>query len=871
MRIHELTIEGFGPFKDRQHIDFDALSQDRIFMLEGPTGAGKSSIIDAIVYALYGVTAHEAATKSGPAGGRVRSDYCEPTDETRVSMEFTTGGSRYRVVRTAAYEVPKQNGSGNRQINAKATLEFINPPYEAINQVREVNIRLEEELRMNHEQFSQMVVLPQGDFASFLHATSEDRRKVLEKVFKTFFYDNIKSDLDAKSKEIESQISLTEEDIRHHVRNLQGEWREGVAEIDFLELEKLLTDANASRSTQDEVLQNVVIDLRPDGEKDIEEKTKLEKELDPLIASLTSLRDSSEKIQVKAELETELANLLENASQIQVFESQLRIKQQASGLIALIDGRNSAAEEQEAALEQIPEEYVELTSVQVKARIKALGSVMPALSKAAEEAESASEELEDIDDAIESSVEIEAAIKNLPVLQKNKETLEKKVSTASTKLKEYRRGQKNDAIFEAVKLLKKGQACPVCGSKDHPKPLKGDGAFDENHLAELELDFSNLEYDLNEIKGDLRQANSLAGKKFKPSAELKKKKRELEKRNLKADSIVEEFTLAKQELDDMNNYLEYFITYERAEKLVKSSQIKIDVEMKKLKLESEEAAIEISLLDEEKLAIKVTAHRDRVTEINSLLKQEEYKKLPDSETLDEQISTLEEKATTLTGTLTEVSSRLAVLDRINESLDQALKGIEQSLDSAQAIRDKGGSYLKLQDWVSGKNLDNLSLTNFVLQERLEMILEYASRHLRRISNGKYEFRLFEEKQGRNRKAGLGITVMDYFAGKERPAETLSGGETFYASLALALGLVEVVKADNGGIELGTLFIDEGFGSLSDDTLEEVLDVLEDLRAERVIGIISHVEGMKTQIPMRLEVRRTDEGPSFVKMALGGMN
>jgi exonuclease SbcC len=180
----------------------------------------------------------------------------------------------------------------------------------------------------------------------------------------------------------------------------------------------------------------------------------------------------------------------------------------------------------------------------------------------------------------------------------------------------------------------------------------------------------------------------------------------------------------------------------------------------------------------------------------------------------------------------------------------------------------GDPYLKLQGWVDGKNSAGLSLTNFVLQERLEMILEFASRHLRRMSNNKYEFRLHEEKQGRTKQAGLGITIMDFFAGKERPAETLSGGETFYASLALALGLVEVVKGDNGGIELGTLFIDEGFGSLSDDTLEEVLDVLEDLREERVIGIISHVEGMKTQIPMRLEVRPTEQGPSTVKMSVG---
>jgi len=207
------------------------------------------------------------------------------------------------------------------------------------------------------------------------------------------------------------------------------------------------------------------------------------------------------------------------------------------------------------------------------------------------------------------------------------------------------------------------------------------------------------------------------------------------------------------------------------------------------------------------------------------------------------------------------------VERINDSLDTAQLGIAAALDEITELRETGDPYLKLQGLVEGKNSAGLSLTNFVLQERLEMILEFASRHLRRMSNGKYEFRLHEDRQGRAQKAGLGITIMDYFAGKERPAETLSGGETFYASLALALGLVEVVKGDNGGIELGTLFIDEGFGSLSDDTLEEVLDVLEDLREQRVIGIISHVEGMKTQIPMRLEVRPTEAGPSTVKMAM----
>ena len=150
-----------------------------------------------------------------------------------------------------------------------------------------------------------------------------------------------------------------------------------------------------------------------------------------------------------------------------------------------------------------------------------------------------------------------------------------------------------------------------------------------------------------------------------------------------------------------------------------------------------------------------------------------------------------------------------------------------------------------------------------------MILERASLHLLTISNYKFEFKLNEEKGASRKNAGLGITVIDHVAGRERPAETLSGGETFYASLSLCLGLAEVVKMDKGGIELGTLFIDEGFGSLSQDKLTEVLEVLNKMRDDgRIIGIITHLEDMKAQIPMRLKVSRTSQGPSQVALEVG---
>jgi len=871
MKLHSLTIQGFGPFKDKQEIDFDALSQDKIFMLEGPTGAGKSSIIDAIVYSLYGVTAHEAATKSGPAGQRVRSDYCEPGDETKVVLEFTTSGTRYRVSRTAAYDAPKKSGDGTTPVNAKAVLEFINPSHEAIHQVREVNLRIKEELRMDNEQFSQMVVLPQGDFASFLHASTEKRREVLESIFKTFFYDKIKGEVDARAKEFISKLAKQNNDIEHHVRNLSDEWDPSSEALDFENLSAVLADKNVSRDSQEALLRKIVASLRPKSKDQLVRKAALEKELAPLQAQLALLEASQAKIDTKTKLTEELASLNDQGEEFTEKEEQLRARQKVSGLQTILENRDEAAEAMNEALEEIDEDYAEMTAVQVNARIKKLNTELPVLAKKCDAAEKASDEIDDVDELLAESVGYEHLIKIMPTLTTKVAACEKKIAASKVKIKNYRALEKDSYVFEAAKKLKKGHACPVCGSLSHPKPVKGTHKFDEDVLADLEYSQSLLESELSDLRYALKDAQAASRKKFKPSAELTKKRLALKKLAETADELRDDYDVGQEELEALTSSLPHFIAYENSEKLQTTAEAKLAAEMKRLKIEDEDALAELLELDEEELQAEIEKYKGRIKEITALLSQPDFKKLPEAQKLEAEITGLSSQVTGKEETLAVINDQLAVVERVNTSIDDAQAGVIASLDAIAELREDGDPYLKLQGWVDGKNPAGLSLTNFVLQERLEMILEFASRHLRRMSNGKYEFRLYEEKQGRTQKAGLGITIMDYFAGKERPAETLSGGETFYASLALALGLVEVVKGDNGGIELGTLFIDEGFGSLSDDTLEEVLDVLEELREERIIGIISHVEGMKTQIPMRLEVRPTDQGPSTVKMAIAGMN
>ena len=858
MKIHSLKIQGFGPFKDLQTIDFDSLSEDRIFMLEGPTGAGKSSIIDAIVYGLYGKTAHEAATKDGPSGDRIRSDYCDAGDETRVTLEFTTGGNRYRVTRVAAYDAPKKNGTGTTPVNAKATLVFVSPVREAITQVREVNLRIKDELGMDHEQFSQMVVLPQGDFASFLHASTEKRREVLESIFKTYFFDKIKEVLDANSRDIQEKFLQFEVSLKHHLQNLKNEWRIELGEYDFVPLNEIILDKNLDEITKTKKLTETVAFLRPDDKADLGAKAMLEKDLAPLTASLVILESSQEKISQKVELEKELATLNNRESEIKEWENQLKLFKKISPLRAQLEAIETANQQMEDALENIDENYQELDAAAVKLRIRELNSGMPAVAKRAADAEEASNKIDELEEKLADSEEIEEAIKDLPKLKKKFDRTEVAFKRASESLREYRKKQNEGAVAEAAKLLKKNQPCPVCGSKEHPNPAKA-GTFDSEHLEKLELDKENADIDRSAAKHDYDQANKLSIKRFTPSADLKKNLANFTKLAENADEIIEAHEDAQSELDALNNSQGFFINYESAVRTSEAAQKKIDADLAKYKVSNEEL-LAILDLDEEHLTEEVSKFKERIGNVKALLAQDDFKRLPESDLLEEQIEQLHSSISEIAGNLTEVNNRIAVQASTNERIDLASAGILETLKDETALRSDSEATLNLKDWVAGKNTAGLSLTNFVLQERLEMILEYASRHLRRMSNGKYTFRLFEERQGRTQKAGLGITILDSFAGKERPAETLSGGETFYASLALALGLVEVVKADNGGIELGTLFIDEGFGSLDEKSLDQVLTILEGLQdGGRVVGVISHVEELKRILPLGIEVEGTDRG------------
>jgi exonuclease SbcC len=870
MKIHKLEITGFGPFKNKQVIDFDALTADGIFMLEGPTGSGKSSIIDAIVWVLYGTTAHESANSIQISiSGRVRSDYVGTDEETRVLMEFSAQGHRYRIQRTPTYFATKTRGDGEKKVNATARLEFVKPSAQSLTRIDEVGSRVKDILGMGREQFSQLVVLPQGDFAAFLHASSEKRQEILESIFRTHFYKDMEKYFESRRKEHLEEIKSLNFDIRRHAQNLEQEAAED-SDRDFDDSMEIFLDPNEANDKKISLLQEIVAELSPNPKKDLTSKAQLEAKINPIRDEITRLADSKKQIKEKAEKEAKLRDLLANQEDVDEVTEQLALREKVLSAEADLEHRASAEKDLEKAQARFIDEYEDATASEITKEIAKTKAKHTALLKKTSQNESldklydaATAQLKAIDEQDTAKVNLKLANSEISKAKKEIEICRQLV--ADLKLRE-----KNEYAHIVAKKLRPGVACPVCGSKEHPKKLKSSGTFSTKALEEAEFNFQEWRDYLTSMESLKRESTKLIGKKLPAKTPVKSEIAKIEKQMKDIENDDWEFDQVAKLLRDLEKALPYYVEAERASKEYDKFDQRIERVLTKFDLGEDELEelLDMNPIPSQKIIDK---HNSDLIECQTFLKQEKIKKLPSPEGVEEKLADLSKRKTVLDSELAEVSDRIALANKILKNLELAVQGITNALKEISSKNVLIAPYLDLDAWVNGKNILDLKLSSYVLQERLEMVLERASNHLRRVSHGKYEFRLNEERVGRQRIAGLGIQIMDYRAGKERLAETLSGGETFYASLSLALGLAEVVKAEEGGLELGTLFIDEGFGSLSEETLSEVIDVLEELRsAERIIGIISHVEGMKTQIPLRIEVRASDEGPSSIRFATAEM-
>ncbi|BDZ39428.1 AAA family ATPase [Microbacterium suwonense] len=995
MQLHRLEVCGFGPFRTRQSVEFDAFADDGIFLIAGRTGAGKSSILDAICFGLYGgVPRYDGGEK------RLRSDHCEPDDPTEVVVEFSTVAGRYRVTRSPAYERPAKRGGGMTTQQPSALLERLVDGEWAGLAARSVDVahELDEILQLSQEQFLQVILLAQNRFADFLLADSRERQALLRRLFGTERFSDYQARFDERRRAAEQALAgrRAAVDARlDEAERLVGEselWgddekvtpqttdarierlRRAIARADYqverfaeerTAAETALAAADAALTALKEQRQGqhdrdraraalAALDAQEAEIADAADRRDRGRAAEPLHSLITAARRASTAVEQAAQAEKQaLGDALALAVPVPKPHSPAHFRSWASDRTRESGSWQRAAEleaqasrrAEELATARTAEESasVELTAIEAErntlpTRIAEITAERDTARRDGDRADSAAQTVAAAEQRRAGAVEAERLAAAITDAARAESEATDAHTRAQEALAQLRKRRLDGYAGELASALTAGEPCAVCGSTEHPSPAEhsdpvsaADIAAAETerdaaaaveraaskelssltaaHAAALErstgLEPERAEAELAKARSAHDAALAAAERAATLTAELdvlQNSAADLETRRIAASesrsAARTELSLIEQRIADAERLIaaargEYATVAERAAEAQRqitaaiaaadaidahvaaaerSSDARAELDraiadsLFDTLAEAEQAllgAAEIAALDE-----RVTAHRVAREKERALLLDLELRALPE-EPID--LTVAQEQA---------AAARAAWLSVVDD--DSRARGVQTSLtatvDAAASEHAASASDAEefevlrgLADTLAGRagNTRRMTLETFVLAAELEEIVAAANLRLRDMSDGRYELQHSDALAARGAASGLGIVVFDAFTGQTRPAKSLSGGETFLSSLALALGLAEVVTARAGGIRLDTLFIDEGFGSLDADTLETAMRTLDELRqGGRTVGVISHVEAMQEQIPAQLTVRALPDGPSVIDAPRG---
>lgn len=1024
MRIHRLEISAFGPFAGTERIDFDRLSAHGLFLLNGATGAGKTSVLDAICFALYG-----SVPGARQDGKRLRSDHAEAAAEPRVTCEFSAKGRHFEVSRSPAWDKPSARGRNGFTVQQANTLlrERIDGAWvEKSGRNDEAGAEITDVLGMNRDQFTRVVMLPQGDFAAFLRSKASDRLELLQSLFGT-----------QRFEAVEQELSRQAQTAKAEVANLNAK------------LDLLLAQAES---------ETAALELDPDGAPGRDEPDALLAWLDAAAAAAVEGRRSAaggaEKQAADQASLLEAANARANRHARLAAAEQRRIDADAAAPVlagkavtlglhrqaemlggqlqavesaaaaedlagtALLDAarqlRSAAATDPELAGQDVLDagvptaddddadpvragKSVMLDSAAVRgtlARLRSLNAVLTerlpdearllGLTQRGGRLRLQLQELEKgrlagaaaLDTLRTESAALSAGIRPLEELAAEVQ-LRTKEATAADELVtivgrflaaeaecaatagqhaaalsthqdrrqhwlDLREQRLTNAAAELATQLLAGVPCPVCGSPEHPAPAPAAAsalavaeaekaaqqASDtaEETVAALGRELAEAQQNVavlaaqggNTPAGEAREEAALARERADDAvraatdlaasrarmAELEAEIADAERAQADAVSGIAQTQSTIAEIDEQAQALEATLdklraghatleqriaaltattavlehadaahsAHEQAAARTAEARRNLEEALPGAGFSTEAAAREALLPAPVATSLEtaIRAGQDEAARIQELFAGEDLALAAAERAAGDIVSdaALEELRTEsaaaerkareamLAAGLAENSLR--ILGRIaGDYADLAAAGREPrdraAMLTAVADAAKGG----------GDNTYRMSLNSYVLAARLEQVAVAASERLIGMSDGRYTLQHTDAKAARGAKSGLGLEVVDEWTGQRRDTATLSGGESFMASLALALGLADVVQHESGGVDIETLFVDEGFGSLDEQALEQVMDALESLRdGGRVVGLVSHVAEMKQRIGTQLQVVKGRSGSTL---------
>ena len=919
MRPVELTMSAFGPYADKITLKFEQLGKSGLYLITGDTGAGKTTIFDAISFALFGEPSGDNRDAS-----MLRSQYAKPETPTEVELSFDYAGKRYVVTRNPQYMRRKSRGEGFTEERANAELTY--PDGRLVTKTREVNQAITEILGVDRNQFNQIAMLAQGDFRKLLKASTEERKKIFQKLFHTENYYSLQMRLKDEAARLNKSFEQVNGSIRQYIAGI------ACREDDVLSLE--VKKARDGALPMDEVL--ALLDrLIENDDKEYERVSARGKALDLVLAEITKrltlfgTQQKTEEALKKAqtELDAERPKLPGLRDILAEKEQNRPAIEEAAKLIAGIKAElpdYRTLDEQRKLYAALCASIAELnqkiakTGADITALTeeqKKLQEELDALGTAETDRLSAANELARRTEQLRTAEALQKEIKEIARLEAELETaqadyLRKSQNAASVKA-DYDaklRAYLDEQAGILAQTLTEGTPCPVCGSLSHPSPARTSAAAPSKEALEKAKrgaetadtaakaaseaaaklktgiaakkeasvknnqnwlpagDYEELVRLLPEKQAALKAEKQAGEEALKQLQAKVKRKQELEKllkdNKLRLEAFekthneqekrvaieTEQQKTADSRVGELTEKLR-FDSREKAEAEIgrleeKRGQLQKEIELAKLSLEAQDRRIAA-------LQSAVEAHQNALRDRIEVDAEAEKGK---QALLGAERDELSEKAKrTYSRLQANRAIRHNVSDRIREAAD-----IEKRLVCAKNLSDTANGTL------SGK--DKIMLETYVQMMVFDRILARANVRLLKMTGNQYEFVRRKEASNQRSQSGLELDVIDHYNDSRRSANSISGGEGFMASLSLALGLSDEIQATAGGIRLDTLFVDEGFGSLDDNALQDVMGTLIGLtEGNRLVGIISHVSELKEKIDRQIVVTKEKTGGSKVEI------
>ncbi|MFF3090595.1 AAA family ATPase [Streptomyces nojiriensis] len=995
MRLHRLAVTAFGPFAEPQEIDFDALSGAGIFLLHGPTGAGKTSVLDAVCYALYGSV---PGPRQAP-GTSLRSDHAAAHTPTEVTLELTAGGRRLEITRRPEQERPKKRGTGTTRDKAQSWLrEHTGAGWEPLSRShQEIGEELEQLLGMSREQFCQVVLLPQGEFARFLRADEAARGRLLGRLFDTRRFAAVEALLGERRRAAEAKVRAGDEKVLHTAQRLAqaagdsadlrawpmpghqpGDpglaeavraWaavarcaaRERLDVADYALAAVESRHAAARRAAEDareldrlqrrhaETLRRAALLAAAEPDRDRVRGLLDRARRGALVAPALELRGAASAAHLTAahaetSARAQLPPALKEAGAEQLADVEQRLREALGALGAAQRAEQRSAEigreradlerESRAAEEQHQEsaEWLERWD----ATRTALQERVDAAQQAATLAEQLAGRLEPARMQLNAArrrdeLDADAARAAAELL-----TLREESAAARERWLELKEARLRGIAAELAEALVAGEACTVCGSAEHPAPARpapghvDRAAEDAAHAHSERAEQARAAVERRLAAAQEARAEAAAAAGEAATAELLDLTADLSARHAAAHAAAAGLHAAREQLaraerehatrsaDRQGAETRAAARASRREALDRE-QAGLEAELALVRDGAPTVAARARTLEDRVRMVSGAATSLRRAETTAARLKEADDQLADAafkagfDTVEAAADAVlpEYERTALQHRLDAWQAEEALLaDRRRETgaaeaaalppaapdaadayaataaaklrtagsaadaarvrcteLDRLSRQAEQELRALGPLREAYDRVARLAGLTAGTSADNerkMRLEAYVLAARLEQVAAAATVRLLRMSGGRYTLVHSDARAGGRGRSGLGLHVVDAWTGRERDTATLSGGETFFASLALALGLADVVTDEAGGMRLDTLFIDEGFGSLDDQALDEVLDVLDSLRErDRSVGIVSHVADLRTRVQAQLEIVK-QRGGSVVR-------